>query len=334
MTKRLAKTALLMLVLSFATFLLAQSTPTNLQINQNGQGAEGVSVYVLVGGNKFSTGMPPTGITNSSGNFTIPAGLLSANKAVRMKAYKVCVNGQKVLFMIPVGAESLLPQDTKDCRNEFLGFFLLGGGDVIVDFTNNTVTQQSVHGGGGHSFSTGQLIGLQAGGGIGLDSLSGVNSCSAPGVIRSGCSTSDKAFAFDVGADLLVLKYFQVSGAYIRGNSTNRTVGASGSSSATDQTQPQNESITFGPRFPIGPVTLFAGGGLNFFQYHFTETANQTTSHFDVSGYGASADGGVQVRIDNRIAVQAVYRYLAATSEPTVNARDQKVMIRLMLRVF
>ena len=250
------------------------------------------------------------------------------------------VNKNKVRIVIEKKCDQQTGQNCKDRKRE--GFFWIFDGQKITGHLD-TGAIESLNPRGGTSgatptsaqgLTTGQAIGLQAGGGIGLDSISGVNSCSAPGVTGSACSTSNKAFAFDVGADLVVLKYLQVSGAYIRGNTTSRTIGASGSNSATDETQPQNESITVGPRFPIGPISLSAGGGVNFFQYHFTETANQTTSHFDVSGHGVAADGGVQFRISNRIAVQGIYRYLAATSQPTVNARDQKVMVRVMVRIF
>jgi hypothetical protein len=145
MTKflRIAQAALVMMFLICASSAWAQNTPATLQVTQDNQPAGDVSVFVLVGANKFSAGTPPTGVTNSSGTFVFPADLLSANKPhTQMVVYEVCVNGKKVIFIIPQGTEDQLPEDTGDCHKRYLGFFWLdGGGSIIVDLTRGTVTQ-------------------------------------------------------------------------------------------------------------------------------------------------------------------------------------------------
>src|SRR5579864_6930869 len=102
--------ASVIIFLSFAGLAAAQNASITLQVNTGNQASGGVSIFVLAGGNKFSPGTPPAGTTDNAGTFAFPPGLLSSSKPhAQMEVYEVCVNGQKVVFIIPKGSEDQLP---------------------------------------------------------------------------------------------------------------------------------------------------------------------------------------------------------------------------------
>lgn len=139
--------------LGFALQASAQNTSITVHVNDAGQAAGGVSIFVLAGGNKFSPATPPAGTTDSSGAFAIPPGLLSANKPhSQVEVYEyVCQNGEKKLFIVPKGAESQLPEDTHDCKKRRVGaFWWDGGSSVAVNIAQDGGVTQS----GGSSAAT------------------------------------------------------------------------------------------------------------------------------------------------------------------------------------
>ncbi|HKM90534.1 MAG TPA: hypothetical protein VJX29_07965 [Candidatus Acidoferrales bacterium] len=132
-SQKLLLMAAVAISLGFAGLAAAQNTSITVQVNIGDQPAGGVDIYVSTPGNTYSPGTPPAGTTDAGGTFVLPPGLLSSIKPhTRMVEYKVCVNGKKVIFIIPEGSEDQLPKDTKDCKKEKLGFFWLDGGTIVT----------------------------------------------------------------------------------------------------------------------------------------------------------------------------------------------------------
>jgi len=290
----------------------------------------GVEIVVMLA-NKNKVASATTG---PNGAATMAVNLANLGKIhVDVVEDEQCPNGQTYVTITAHGQQP----DDNGCkkRRRIIAILIDGSGNVqwVIDVGYGTVQVTPTV--GGAAATSALPIGLQAGGGIGLDILSGVNSCAAITATFSGatCSTGNKSFAFDVGAALTFLKYFALEGTYLRGNTTTRSASAS-SFSATDSAQPQYQTINGTVGWPLGRFRIFGGGGINFYQFHFTEVQSQTTQHFNVNGHGPMATGGVQIGISHRVAVQIRDDYLIANSQTPLDAHDNKVMFRVIFTLF
>jgi hypothetical protein len=252
---------MVMTFLILAPSVAAQQQTLTFQVNNGNQPAGGVPLYMLAGGRKFSPSTPATGTTDNTGRFVFPPGLLSSNKPrTQMEVWEVCVNGQKVIFVIPKGSEALLPEDTQDCKKRRIGgFYWDGGSTVTVDLAlGGGVTQTG--GGPAPRIGGGQpLVGGQVSFGLGFENFPGASEqCRAfRQVFPSGnCSINSNAFALR-GDGSLNVWYLRLTVGGWHDNDINLKASAT-EGAVTFKT---DSTLQFNSFYAIGGVKLPLPGG-------------------------------------------------------------------------
>jgi len=341
-SSRLWQIAALATVLNLSSSAIAQKLPTNMQLNRDNQPAAGVSIFVLAGANKFASGTPPTGTTSTAGVVVFPPGVLSANKPhTQMKLYEVCVNGQKVIFVIPKGTENQLPEDTDDCHKRYLGgFWLDGGPDVVIDLTKGVVTQT----GGGPVTGPPQGIrpvSVDVGVSLGFKNLGGTSGESFSGTFTT---PSSNALAGDVSASMVIGPLVFANTLY-RASGITSTGGASLPGGGADNFNVvrtfQGDMLTAGFKIPLGgkfSVIPHAGGNFWHVIVATEEKVSSGTTTSTVSNsrgvkrWNWTAGAVVQLHVSGRWSLVFGYDYLPV-SNAGMNVHLNEGFVGVKLRV-
>jgi len=175
------------------------------------------------------------------------------------------------------------------------------------------------------------LFWWQAGGGLGANFFSSVNSCGPllSVVPDAACHAADRAFGFDIEGQIGVTPYFAGSFSYNNFQSIDRNATAP----ALDEHSSfhsQFETITGRLILPIGPISVFGEGGVAFAQNHLKEvqsastgsSSGSLTTSFHVNTTSPTVGGGAQFNLSKHFSIGARVQYFHAEKGPVLNEHN------------
>ena len=181
----------------------------------------------------------------------------------------------------------------------------------------------------------------EAGGGLGVNSFSSVNSCGSflSAVPDATCQAGDRSFGGEVEGRIGVTPYFAGGFSYFNFQSINRNAVAP-TITEHSSIHTQFEAITGRVILPIRPFSIFGEGGVAFVQNHLKEiqsggsgsTSGALSNSLHVNTTSPTVGGGVEFDVSKHFALAARFMYLESHRNPVLNTHSRAAMATFVIR--